>query len=92
MELILSILFGVVCGSIPAVVGAIMEELEVGMIGFVASSVSALFFGLYGAIPVCLLFALYILRHSRTKRFTRTRMAEVIPFPIEKARRATGLS
>lgn len=92
MELIIAILFGVVCGSIPAVVGAIMDELEIGMIGFVASTVSALFFGLYGAVPVGLLFALYILRHARTKRFTRNRMAEVIPFPIEKVRRATSLS
>ena len=92
MELIVAILFGVVCGAIPAVVGAILDELEVGMIGFVASTVSALFFGLYGAIPVGLLFAFYILRHARIKRFTRNRMAKVIPFPIEKARRATSLS
>ncbi|MEH7463685.1 hypothetical protein V7166_16810 [Bacillus thuringiensis] len=92
MELILAILFGVVCGAIPAVMGAIMDELEIGMIGFVASTVSALFFGLYGAVPVGILFAFYILRHARTKRFTRNRMAEVIPFPIEKARRATSLS
>lgn len=92
MELILAILFGVVCGAIPAVLGAIMDELEVGMIGFVASTVSALFFSLYGAVPVSILFSFYILRHARTKRFTQNRIAEVIPFPIERARRATNLS
>lgn len=34
---------GVTCGALPIILGAIMEELEVGVLGFVASCVSALF-------------------------------------------------
>ncbi len=37
-----------------------MEELEIGVLGFVASCVSALLFGLFGAIPVSILCAFYI--------------------------------
>lgn len=91
MNLILALILGVTCGAIPAILGAIMEELEIGMLGFVASSVSALLFGLYGAIPVAILFSLYILRHARTKQFNRNHMAQIIPFPIERSRRASSL-
>lgn len=91
MNLIMALIIGVTCGAVPAILGAIMEELEIGMLGFVASSVSALFFGMYGAIPVTILFAFYILRHARTKQFGRNHIAQVIPFPIERARRASSL-
>ncbi len=64
-----------------------MEELEVGVLGFVASCVSALFFGLFGAIPVSILCAFYIIRHARTKQFGPNHIAQVIPFPMERCRR-----
>lgn len=92
MELIVSLLIGVVFGAIPAIVGAFMEELEIGMVGFVASSVSALLFGFYGAIPIVILFVLYIFRHARIKQSPENKLAAVIPFPVKKSRRASGLS
>lgn len=92
MELIVSLLIGVVFGAIPAIVGAFMEELEIGMIGFVASSVSALLFSFYGAIPMVILFVLYIFRHARIKQSPENKLAAVIPFPVKKSRRASGLS
>ncbi|PFK46848.1 hypothetical protein COI93_03090 [Bacillus cereus] len=91
MSLIIALIIGVTCGAVPAILGAFMEELEIGMLGFVASSVSALFFGLYGAIPVGILFAVYILRHARAKQFSPNHMAQIIPFPIERSRRASSL-
>ncbi|CAM4037715.1 hypothetical protein BAMA_09550 [Bacillus manliponensis] len=92
MELIVSLLIGVLFGAIPAIIGAFMEELEIGMIGFVASSVSALLFSFYGAIPVGILFALYIFRHARSKQSSHNELAAVIPFPVKRSRRASGLS
>lgn len=91
MNLIIALIIGVSCGSIPAVLGAITEELEIGMFGFVASSVSALLFGVYSAFPIAILFAFYMLRHARTKQFGRNHMAQIIPFPIERSRRASNL-
>ncbi|ABS22972.1 hypothetical protein ACRS6Y_05755 [Bacillus cytotoxicus] len=91
MNLIMALIIGVTCGAIPAILGAIMEELEIGMLGFVASSVSALLFGLYGAIPVSILFAFYIVRHARVKQFAPNHVAQIIPFPIERSRRASNL-
>ncbi|KFN04583.1 hypothetical protein D0U04_01245 [Bacillus clarus] len=91
MNLIMALILGVTCGAIPAILGAIMEELEIGVLGFVASSVSALLFGLFGAIPVAILFAFYILRHARSKQFKPNHIAQVIPFPIERSRRASSL-
>ncbi|MED0984259.1 hypothetical protein [Bacillus paramycoides] len=91
MSLLIALILGVSCGAIPVILGAIMEELEVGVLGFVASCVSALFFGLYGAIPVSILCAFYILRHARTKQFGPNHIAQVIPFPIDRCRRASSL-
>ena len=68
-----------------------MEELEIGVLGFVASCVSALFFGLFGAIPVSILCAFYIIRHARTKQFGPNHIAQIIPFPVERCRRASNL-
>ena len=58
-----------------------MEELEVGVLGFVASCVSALFFGLYGAIPVSILCAFYILRHARAKQLSPNHIATSYSIP-----------
>ena len=69
MSLLIALILGVTCGALPIILGAIMEELEVGVLGFVASCVSALFFGLFGAIPISILCAFYIIRHARTKQF-----------------------
>ncbi|AHA07292.1 hypothetical protein COM33_18330 [Bacillus toyonensis] len=91
MSLLIALILGVLCGAIPVILGAIMEELEVGVLGFVASCVSALFFGLYGAIPVAILCAFYILRYARSKQFGANHMAQVIPFPVERCRRASSL-
>ncbi|MED1284556.1 hypothetical protein [Bacillus mycoides] len=91
MSLLIALILGVTCGAIPVILGAIMEELEVGVLGFAASCVSALFFGLYGAIPVSILCAFYILRHARTKQLGPNHIAQVIPFPIERCRRASSL-
>ncbi|WP_144467028.1 hypothetical protein [Bacillus toyonensis] len=91
MSLLIALILGALCGAIPVILGAIMEELEVGVLGFVASCVSALFFGLYGAIPVAILCAFYILRHARSKQFGANHMAQVIPFPVERCRRASSL-
>ncbi|MDF9446540.1 hypothetical protein COI41_03380 [Bacillus toyonensis] len=91
MSLLIALILGVLCGAIPVILGAIMEELEVGVLGFVASCVSALFFGLYGAVPVAILCAFYILRHARSKQFGANHMAQVIPFPVERCRRASSL-
>lgn len=43
MSLLIALILGVTCGAIPVILGAIMEELEVGVLGFAASCVSALF-------------------------------------------------
>ena len=43
MSLLIALILGVTCGALPIILGAIMEELEVGVLGFVASCVSALF-------------------------------------------------
>ncbi|HDR3890285.1 MULTISPECIES: hypothetical protein [Bacillus] len=91
MSLLIALILGVTCGAIPVILGAIMEELEVGVLGFAASCVSALFFGLYGAIPVAILCAFYILRHARAKQLGPNHIAQVIPFPIERCRRASSL-
>lgn len=91
MSILIALILGVSCGAIPVILGAIMEELEVGVLGFAASCVSALFFGLFGAIPVSILCAFYILRHARTKQFGPNHLAQVIPFPIERCRRASNL-
>lgn len=69
MSLLIALILGVMCGALPVILGAIMEELEVGVLGFVASCVSALLFGLFGAIPVSILCAFYIIRHARAKQF-----------------------
>ena len=45
-----------------------MEELEVGVLGFVASCVSALFL-VYSALFLFHFCAFYIVRHARTKQF-----------------------
>ena len=87
MSLLIALILGVTCGALPIILGAIMEELEVG----VASCVSALFFGLFGAIPVSILCAFYIIRHARTKQFGPNHIAQVIPFPMERCRRASSL-
>lgn len=42
MSLLIALILGVTCGALPIILGAIMEELEVGVLGFVASCVSAL--------------------------------------------------
>ncbi|GAB6430104.1 MULTISPECIES: hypothetical protein [Bacillus] len=91
MSLLIALILGVTCGALPVILGAIMEELEVGVLGFVASCVSALFFGLFGAIPVSILCAFYIVRHARAKQFAPNHTAQVIPFPIERCRRASSL-
>ncbi|HDR7791778.1 TPA: hypothetical protein QCY19_000300 [Bacillus luti] len=91
MNLLIALILGVICGAFPVILGAIMEELEVGVLGFVASCVSALFFGLFGAIPVSILCALYILRHARAKQFGPNHTAQIIPFPVERCRRASSL-
>ncbi|PDZ16147.1 hypothetical protein [Bacillus anthracis] len=91
MSLLIALILGVTCGALPVILGAIMEELEVGVLGFVASCVSALFFDLFGAIPVSILCAFYIIRHARTKQFGPNHIAQVIPFPIERCRRASSL-
>ena len=91
MSLLIALILGVTCGALPVILGAIMEELEVGVIGFVASCVSALFFGLFGAIPVSILCAFYIVRHARAKQFGPNHIAQVIPFPTERCRRASNL-
>ncbi|CUB12145.1 hypothetical protein BN2127_JRS1_03932 [Bacillus cereus] len=91
MSLLIALILGVTCGALPVILGAIMEELEVGVIGFVASCVSALLFGLFGAIPVSILCAFYIVRHARAKQFGPNHTAQVIPFPIERCRRASSL-
>ncbi len=44
MSLLIALILGVTCGAFPVILGAIMEELEIGVLGFVASCVSALFF------------------------------------------------
>ncbi|HDR7874360.1 hypothetical protein [Bacillus mobilis] len=91
MSLLIALILGVTCGALPVILGAIMEELEVGVLGFVASCVSVLFFGLFGAIPVSILCAFYIVRHARAKQFGPNHIAQVIPFPIERCRRASSL-
>ncbi|BCC13519.1 TPA: hypothetical protein ACLBZV_001657 [Bacillus cereus] len=91
MSLLIALILGVTCGALPIILGAIMEELEVGVLGLVASCVSALFFGLFGAIPISILCAFYIIRHARTKQFGPNHIAQVIPFPIERCRRASSL-
>ncbi|MFK4413915.1 hypothetical protein ABH961_002456 [Bacillus sp. RC251] len=91
MSLLIALILGVTCGALPVILGAIMEELEVGVLGFVTSCVSALFFGLFGAIPVSILCAFYIVRHARAKQFGPNHIAQVIPFPIERCRRASSL-
>ncbi|MGD6889034.1 hypothetical protein [Bacillus mobilis] len=91
MSLLIALILGVTCGALPVILGAIMEELEVGVLGFVASCVSALFFGLFGAIPVSILCAFYIVRHARAKQFGPNHTAQVIPFPIERCRQASNL-
>ena len=68
MSLLIALILGVTW-AFPVILGAIMEELEIGVLGFVASCVSALLFGLFGAIPVSILCAFYIIRHARTKQF-----------------------
>ena len=42
MSLLIALILGL-RGALPIILGAIMEELEVGVLGFVASCVSALF-------------------------------------------------
>ena len=44
MSLLIALILGVTCGALPIILGAIMEELEVGVLGFVASCVSAFTF------------------------------------------------
>ncbi|WP_394626768.1 hypothetical protein [Bacillus cereus] len=91
MSLLIALILGVTCGAFPVILGAIMEELEIGVLGFVASCVSALLFGLFGAIPVSILCAFYIIRHARTKQFGPNHIAQIIPFPVERCRRAFNL-
>ena len=78
MSLLIALILGVTCGAFPVILGAIMEELEIGVLGFVASCVSALLFGLFGAIPVSILCAFYIIRHARTKQFDYNHIAQII--------------
>lgn len=59
MSLLIALILGVLCGAIPVILGAIMEELEVGVLGFVASCVSALFL-VYTALFLLLFCAHFI--------------------------------
>ena len=69
MSLLIALILGVTCGAIPVILGAIMEELEVGVLGFVGIMCKRRYFSVYMAmIPGVILCAFYILRHACAKQ------------------------
>lgn len=62
--LISAVIIGMICGIVPATIGAIREKLELGMLGFITSVVSAVILGYYLAIPVALLFTFFIMKNK----------------------------
>ncbi|MFD3447924.1 hypothetical protein ACFDTO_25355 [Microbacteriaceae bacterium 4G12] len=77
MAFITALIIGIACGAVPAITGAVREELEIGMFGFVASIVSATIMGFYLAIPIATLFTFFVIRG---RFISKPVMAEVIPF------------
>ncbi|MFX3624097.1 MAG: hypothetical protein ACE3JP_08655 [Ectobacillus sp.] len=79
MFLILSLIAGILCGAVPVIIGALKDELELGMFGFIASVVSAAISGLYLAVPMSALF-LFLISRRIYMRSSKTVLAQVIPF------------
>lgn len=80
--LISTVIIGMICGIVPAVIGAIRGKLELGMFGFIASVVSAVILSYYLAIPVSLLFTILIIKNRVTA--TTTELDNVEPFTKEQ--------
>lgn len=78
MYLIHALLIGIICGSSSAILGTIIEEVELGMLGFIAAIISAIIYGPL-AIPVSVLFVIFILTHISSDPPKRV-LADVIPF------------
>lgn len=79
MYLINALIIGMVCGAVPAIIGTLKEEMELGMLGFIASTVSAIIYDVYLAGPVAAVFAFFVLKQVYAKSAKRV-LAEVIPF------------
>ena len=60
-----AIITGCVLGAIPAIVGAVKGNIQLGIIGFVCCVVSALLLGMLLAIPVCAVFVFLIFKKSK---------------------------
>ncbi len=52
----LGCLVGLLCGAIPAIVGALKSRLGIGLMGFVGCSFAGCAFGLLGGIPLAAIF------------------------------------
>lgn len=60
-----ALMFGCVIGAIPAIIGAVKGNIQLGIIGFVCCVVSALLLGMLLAIPVCAIFVFLIFNKSK---------------------------
>ncbi|MCP8970813.1 hypothetical protein [Ectobacillus ponti] len=78
MYLIETIMIAMVCGLVPAVVGLLKEEFELGIYSFVLTLVSGIIFTYYATVPVAALCILFIYKRTYKKPV----LAQVIPFTV----------
>jgi phosphotransferase system glucose/maltose/N-acetylglucosamine-specific IIC component len=63
---------GMVAGAVPAIVGALMSRLWLGIIGFLACAVAGAILGLLLAVPVAAVFTWLIVRKTNKKSVQST--------------------
>ncbi len=59
---------GILCGLFPLIVGRNRHEVVLGSVGFVCALLGGLALGVFGALPIALLFCLVIVLSSRYGR------------------------
>ncbi|MDG4655730.1 hypothetical protein P6P90_00125 [Ectobacillus antri] len=81
MNMIISLIIGMICGIFPAIFGLLREQFEIGIYGFVSCIVSALLFGIYISIPISFLFLLYLVK--RTTATNKRIIGELVSLPVQ---------
>jgi hypothetical protein len=65
--LLAGLIAGIVCGLVPLIAGYVKGRLQLGIIGFVVTALSGLVLGLLLAVPVAIVFTLFIVLSGRER-------------------------